>query len=255
MHQAHKTTKPLLQAEHLSVEFKRFKAVTDVSLTVDEGELLVIIGPNGAGKTTLMDLITGKTVPTEGRVLFDGHNITGKSPEIISSRYQIGRKFQNPNIFHSMTVYDNIEVALTGYNSIWSTLAFRRTGKVKAQIDDVLEKIKLADKRDIIASALSHGERQWLEIGMVIAQNPRLIILDEPTAGMTAAETYKTGEMIAQLLEDHTVIVVEHDMDFVRQVAKRVIVLHQGMLLAQGTFEEVEKDPHVISVYLKDDEE
>ena len=150
-------------------------------------------------------------------------------------------------------MYENIEVALRGFNTVFKALAFRRTAEVKEKIDRVLEMIKLSEKRNIIASSLSHGERQWLEIGMVIAQDPKLIILDEPTAGMTAAETYKTGEMIKELLADHTVMVVEHDMDFVKQVAQTVTVLHHGQLLAEGTFDEVEKDPRVIQVYLKDD--
>ena len=244
---------PLLRVEHLSVEFKKFKALTDVNLTVNKGEVRVVIGPNGAGKSTLMDLICGRTKPTSGKVFFDGVDITGKEPYDISAKYGIGRKFQNPNIFNMLTVYENIEVALRGYNTVFKALAFRRTAEVREKIDRVLEMIKLSEKRNIIASSLSHGERQWLEIGMVIAQDPKLIILDEPTAGMTAAETYKTGEMIKELLADHTVMVVEHDMDFVKQVAQTVTVLHHGQLLAEGTFDEVEKDPRVIQVYLKDD--
>ena len=248
-------SEPLLRVEKLSVEFKKFKALTDMDLTVNEGEVRVVIGPNGAGKSTLMDLITGKTKPTSGRVYFRGEDITGKEPHIIAEKYRIGRKFQNPNVFNMMTVYENIEVALSGYNTVFKSLFFRRTPKTREKTDEVLEKIKLSEKRDIIASSLSHGERQWLEIGMVMAQDPELIILDEPTAGMTAAETYKTGEMIKELSADHTIIVVEHDMDFVKQVAQIVTVLDQGKLLAEGTFDEIEKDPRVIQVYLKDDEE
>ena len=235
---------PLLRVEHLSVEFKKFKALTDVNLTVNKGEVRVVIGPNGAGKSTLMDLICGRTKPTSGKVFFDGVDITGKEPYDISAKYGIGRKFQNPNIFNMLTVYENIEVALRGFNTVLKAITFRRTPEVKEKIDRVLEMIKLSEKRNIIASSLSHGERQWLEIGMVIAQDPKLIILDEPTAGMTAAETYKTGEMIKELLAD---------MDFVKQVAQTVTVLHHGQLLAEGTFDEVEKDPRVIQVYLKDD--
>lgn len=165
---------PLLRVEHLSVEFKKFKALTDVNLTVNKGEVWVVIGPNGAGKSTLMDLICGRTKPTSGKVFFDGVDITGKEPYDISAKYGIGRKFQNPNIFNMLTVYENIEVALRGFNTVFKALAFRRTAEVKEKIDRVLEMIKLSEKRNIIASSLSHGERQWLEIGMVIAQDPKL---------------------------------------------------------------------------------
>lgn len=245
----------ILKVKNLSVEFNYFKALTDVSLSIREKELRVIIGPNGAGKTTLMDIITGKTKPTGGQILFDGVNITGKSASEISGKYQIGRKFQGPNVFDNMTVEKNIEVALEGFNGTLKSFFFRRTAGINGKIDKILQQISLADKREVVASDLSHGERQWLEIGMIIAQKPKLIILDEPTAGMTAEETHKTGEMIKTLLKDQTVIVVEHDMDFVKQVAETVTVLHQGMLLAEGSFQEVQKDPRVIEVYLKESDE
>lgn len=245
----------LLAVENLSVEFNKFIAVNNVSMTVEKGEMRVIIGPNGAGKTTLMDLVTGKTKPSSGRIHFDGQDITGKDASIISQKYGIGRKFQNPNVFDQLTVYENIEVALTGYTAVWKSFLYRRSGRNKERIGEVLNQIKLWEKRDLIAASISHGQRQWLEIGMVMAQDPKLIILDEPTAGMTAAETWKTGEMMLRLLDHHTVIVVEHDMAFVRQVAQKVTVMHQGALLAEGPFEKIEKDPRVIQVYLKDNEE
>jgi urea transport system ATP-binding protein len=243
----------LLEVKNLSVEFSGFKAINNVNLKIEEGEVRVLIGPNGAGKSTIADLITGKTKPTAGSVFFKGVDITGKSPDEIAGKYKIGRKFQGPNVFDNMTVYRNIEIALSGYTTVWKSLFYRRTTEIKKKIKALLEQIRLYEIRDVMATELSHGQRQWLEIGMVIAQNPSLIILDEPTAGMTAEETFKTGEMIKELLGEHTVIVVEHDMDFVRQIAQTVTVLHQGRVLAEGTFEEIEKDPQVIQVYLKDD--
>lgn len=245
--------KNILEVKNLSVEFNYFKALTEVNLSIKEREVRVIIGPNGAGKTTLMDLITGKTKPTNGNIIFDGIDITGKRSSEVSYKHKIGRKFQGPNLFDNMTVYENIEVSLEGYTSVKKSFFFRRTNEIKNKIDNILKQIDLYKQSNVIAADLSHGQRQWLEIGMVIAQNPKLIILDEPTAGMTAEETYKTGEMIKRLLNDHTVIVVEHDMDFVKQVAQTVTVLHQGMVLAEGNFEEIENNPKVIQVYLKED--
>lgn len=244
----------LLEVTDLSVEFGGFKAIEGVNIKIEEGEVRVIIGPNGAGKTTLMDLITGKTKPTRGTIMLNGYNITGKSPSEIASRYKIGRKFQGPNVFENMTVYDNIEISLNGYTSVIRSFFYKRNAEKKKTLKNILEKIQLYDSRNILANELSHGQRQWLEIGMVIAQNPKLIILDEPTAGMTTEETYNTGEMIKRLLGEHTVIVVEHDMDFVKQIAQTVTVLHQGVVLAQGTYDEIEKNPSVIQVYLKNDD-
>lgn len=245
--------KVLLEVKNLSVEFNGFKALTSVNMKIYDGELRVIIGPNGAGKTTFMDLVTGKSTPTSGKVIFDGRDITGKSTTEITRNYHIGRKFQGPNVFDNMTVKENIEIAAEGFNSLHSCVFFRKTKAFKDKVDEVLKKIDLYDYRHFFAGDLSHGQRQWLEIGMVVAQNPRLIILDEPTAGMTADETYKTGEMIKKLKGEHTLIVVEHDMDFVRQVAEYVTVLNYGKLLAEGTMEEVQKNEEVIAIYLKED--
>lgn len=245
--------KVLLDVQHLSVEFNGFKALTDISLKIYDGELRVIIGPNGAGKTTFMDLVTGKTKPTSGKIYFDGHDITGKSTTEITRHYRIGRKFQGPNVFDSMSVRENVEIAMEGYNSLGKCVFFHRNKAFYDRMNEILDLIDLTDYQDFMASELSHGQRQWLEIGMVVAQNPKLIILDEPTAGMTAVETYKTGEMIKKLKGKHTLIVVEHDMDFVRQVAEYVTVLNYGTLLAEGTMDEIEKNEEVIAVYLKDD--
>ena len=247
----------LLNIKHLSVDFKGFQVIKDISLEVKKGELRVIIGPNGAGKTTLMDMITGKTRPTYGSIAIDGHDITKKDPSVISSKYRIGRKFQGPNVFDNMTVYDNILMAVAGHNTVFKTMFFRKTNEIEAKVQEILGFINLYDVQEIMAVNLSHGQRQWLEIGMVIAQDPDLIVLDEPTAGMTASETYKTGELILRLKETgkHTMIVIEHDMDFIKQIAENVTVLCQGKFLAEGTFEEVSSNPQVIQVYLKDSDD
>ena len=245
--------KILLEVRQLSVEFNGFQALTDVNMKIHEGELHVIIGPNGAGKTTFMDLVTGKSIPTAGIVLFEGINITGKSTTEITRKYHIGRKFQGPNVFDNMTVEENIEIAMEGYNSMMRCVFFHKSASFMKKVSEILRLIDLYDYRHFMASDLSHGQRQWLEIGMVVAQNPKLIILDEPTAGMTADETFKTGEMIKRLKGEHTLIVVEHDMDFVRQVAEYVTVLNYGHVLAEGTMEEVQNNEEVIAVYLKED--
>ncbi len=244
--------KVLLDIQKLSVEFNGFQALTDVNMKIYDGELRVIIGPNGAGKTTFMDLVTGKTTPTHGRIVYDGTDITGKTTTEITGRYHIGRKFQGPNVFDNMTVRENIEIAMNGYSSLARCLWFRRDSAFSDKVKDILQQIDLEDYADFMACDLSHGQRQWLEIGMVIAQDPRLIILDEPTAGMTATETYKTGEMIKRMKGKHTLIVVEHDMDFVRQVAEYVTVLNYGKVLAEGTMDEITENPEVVAVYLKE---
>ena len=244
-----------LELQNVSVSFSGFLAVDQVSLTVDKGETRVIIGPNGAGKTTIIDMITGKTAPTSGKVLLDGADISGRNPHEIAGKYKVGRKFQGPNLFDYLTVYENIEVALAGHSSILKTFLYRKNRAIAEEIKTILDQINLYGKRDVISTSLSHGERQWLEMGMVIAQKPQLITLDEPTAGMTADETYKTGEMIKTMMKDKTVIVVEHDIDFVEQIAETVSVLHQGKVLAEGSFAEVKRNPKVVQVYLKDDDE
>jgi len=245
--------KVLLDVKSLSVEFNGFQAMTDVSMKIYEGELRVIIGPNGAGKTTFMDLVTGKSTPTSGRISFDGKNITGKSTTEITRNYHIGRKFQGPNVFDNMTVKENVEIAMEGYSTLPRCVFFHKNQAFKDRVNEILHTINLYEYRHFYASDLSHGQRQWLEIGMVVAQNPKLIFLDEPTAGMTADETYKTGELIKKLKGSHTLIVVEHDMDFVRQVAEYVTVLNYGKLLAEGTMEEVQANEEVVAIYLKED--
>lgn len=241
----------LLRTEGLSVCFSGFWALDGVDFSVEEGELRVVIGPNGAGKTTLMDLITGRTKPTKGEVVFGGSDITGKTPHEIARRYGIGRKFQGPNLFENMTALQNLELAAPCRGAAALTLFRRVPHDERLRAREVLGRIGLDGKRSLLACELSHGERQWLEIGMLMMQSPRLLILDEPTAGMTSEETRQTGELVRSLLKDHTVLAVEHDMEFVRQVAQTVTVLHMGRVLAEGPLSRIENDPEVVRVYLK----
>lgn len=243
----------ILEIKNIAVDFKGFRAVDEVSLSLKEGELRTIIGPNGAGKSTLIDLITSKTRSKSGKIIFRGKNITNRAPSEIAYVHGIGRKFQGPNVFGDMTVFENIEMALRGYNRIWKNIFYKRDQEMEEKMQGILALIGLGEKQDEVVACLSHGEKQWVEIGMVLAQDAKLIILDEPTTGMTADETYKTGEMIKGMLDRHTIIVSEHDMDFVRQVAQTVTVMNQGKILAEGSFEEIQNNPEVIRVYLKDD--
>ncbi|MDR2088330.1 MAG: ATP-binding cassette domain-containing protein [Clostridiales Family XIII bacterium] len=242
----------ILELMDVTVDFKGFLAVDAVSLSVGRGEVRTIIGPNGAGKSTLIDLITGKTRLKFGKIVFDGADITLRPPHEIAHAYGIGRKFQGPNTFFDMSVFDNLLLALRGSTGVGKSIFYRRTDDARGKIDDILRIIGLEDKKDTLVSALSYGEKQWVEIGMVLAQDAKLVILDEPTTGMTADETYKTGEMIRAMRKDRTIIVSEHDMDFVRQVAETVTVMNQGKILAEGTFEEIRQNPEVIRVYLKE---
>ncbi|MDQ0203201.1 urea ABC transporter ATP-binding protein UrtD [Pectinatus haikarae] len=244
-----------LELKNLTAEFNGFKAVDKINMVIEKGETRVIIGPNGAGKTTVIDMLTGKTKPADGEILLEGNNLAGKTPYEISDKYKIGRKFQGPNVFDNMTVYENLEVALSGHNKLLQTFFFRRTSTIKKRIYNILEKINLVTQKEMLPCFLSHGQRQWLEMGMILAQDPDIITLDEPAAGMTDDETYKTGEMIKEIMHDKTVIVVEHDMDFIKQIAKTVTVLNQGKILAEGTYDEISHNPEVIKVYLKTDDE
>lgn len=242
-----------LELKNLTVEFSGFRAVNEVNMTIEKGELRTLIGPNGAGKTTIIDMITGKTKPTYGSILLDGKNIAGKDAYEISDKFKVGRKFQGPNIFDYMTVEENVEVALSGYSSLLKTFTYRRKKNIQEKIDEILEQVNLKDEKEILPNYLSHGQRQWLEIGMVLAQNPEIITLDEPTAGMTADETYKTGELILNVMKDKTLIVVEHDIDFVKQISEKITVLSQGEILAEGSYDDITSNPEVVRVYLKTD--
>jgi len=240
----------LLYLEHLTVSFDGFKALNNLTLYVDPGELRCIIGPNGAGKTTMMDVITGKTRPDSGSAWF-GRNVDLlrlTEPEIAQAG--IGRKFQKPTVFEHLTVFDNLELALAGPKTFWTMLLARTTPDDLDRIDVVLELIGLKDARSVRAGTLSHGQKQWLEIGMLLMQQPELLLIDEPVAGMTPQETERTAELLLLLAGQHTVVVVEHDMEFVRSLASRVTVLHEGSVIAEGDMEAVQNDPRVIEVYL-----
>ncbi len=244
-----------LELNNLTVEFNGFRAVNEVNMTIEKGELRTLIGPNGAGKTTIIDMITGKTKPTYGSIMLDGDNIAGKDPYVISGKYKVGRKFQGPNVFDYMTVEENIEVALCGFCSLKKTFTYKRTPKIKEELSHIEEQINLKEERNMLPTYLSHGQRQWLEMGMLLAQKPEIITLDEPTSGMTADETYKTGEMILNVMKDKTLIVVEHDIDFVKQISDKITVLSAGEILAEGSYEEITSNPEVVRVYLKTDDD
>ncbi len=240
----------VLYLEKLTVSFDGFKALNALTLYVEPGELRCIIGPNGAGKTTMMDVITGKTRPDEGRARFgnDLDLLTMSEPEI--ARAGIGRKFQKPTVFEYLTVAENLELALAGPRSFWKVLRARLTAAGRDRMDSVLATIGLADRREAIAGALGHGHKQWLEIGMLLMQDPKLLLVDEPVAGMTPQEVERTAELLVSLAGAHSVVVVEHDMEFVRSIARNVTVLHEGSVLAEGTMDHVQNHQDVIDVYL-----
>ncbi|MCF7992281.1 MAG: urea ABC transporter ATP-binding protein UrtD [Thiohalocapsa sp.] len=240
----------ILYIEDLNVSFDGFKAIDNLNFYVDAGELRCVIGPNGAGKTTMMDIITGKTRPDSGTVYF-GQKIDLlrlSEPEI--AEIGIGRKFQKPTVFEHHTVFENLELAMAGDKRVLPTLFAKLSGAQKDRIDEVLATIGLAEHARRAAGALSHGQKQWLEIGMLLMQDPHLLLVDEPVAGMTHQEMDRTAELLLALEGKHSVVVVEHDMDFVRSIAKRVTVLHQGSVLAEGSMDEVQNDRRVVEVYL-----
>ncbi|MGS4944535.1 urea ABC transporter ATP-binding protein UrtD [Meridianimarinicoccus sp. RP-17] len=239
-----------LALDGVNRSFDGFKAINNLSLTVEKGELRAVIGPNGAGKTTMMDIITGKTRPDTGDVLWNQHIDLTRLDEAGTARLGIGRKFQKPTVFETQSVEDNIALALKDDRSVWATLFHRRSDADTARITELLDLVKLTDARDAMAGDLSHGQKQWLEIGMLLAQDPELLLVDEPAAGMTDAETMRTAELLRGIAGKHTVVVVEHDMDFVRALNCRVTVLHQGHVLAEGSLDHVSANPQVIEVYL-----
>jgi urea transport system ATP-binding protein len=241
----------MLWAENLTVSFDGFKALNDVTLLLDRGELRCIIGPNGAGKTTLMDVITGKTRPDSGSVYLESrlNNLTRLS-ECQIAGLGIGRKFQRPTVFQGHTVYENCELAMHGNKGVFYSLFARLTKAQRERIDEILATIGLSDQRERLAGLLAHGQKQWLEIGMLLAQNPKVLFIDEPVAGMTQPEMERTAELFRNLAGKHTVVVVEHDMEFVRSIARKVTVLHEGRVLAEGSMDVLQKDKRVIEVYL-----
>ncbi len=240
----------LLYLNGVTVSFDGFKALNELSLVVEEGELRTIIGPNGAGKTTMMDVVTGKTRPDSGEVFFRGSEDLTRLDEAEIANLGIGRKFQRPTVFENLTVVENLELALADSRGTWRTLFARLTPERRDRIAATLERIGLADNRAMPAGALSHGQKQWLEIGMLLIHDRRLLLLDEPVAGMTDRETEATAELIRSLAQDRTIVVVEHDMAFVRSLAAKVTVLHEGSVLAEGSVEHVQNHPRVIEVYL-----
>ena len=242
-------TKKVLEIENLTVSFDGFKALNNLNFNMDAGELRVIIGPNGAGKTTFLDIITGKVQPTQGRVLFQGRNLR-RIPEYQIARLGIGRKFQTPRVYLNLTVRENLDLVCNRNKNVLSTLFSRASSSERRNVASLLETVGLVAKGDLQANLLSHGEKQRLEIGMLVAQSPDLLLVDEPVAGLTDEETENVGKLLIALAESHSIIVIEHDMEFVRQIARKVTVLHEGSVLCEGSIEEVQNNPRVIEVYL-----
>jgi urea transport system ATP-binding protein len=241
----------ILYLDGVNVSFDGFKALRSLSLALEPGEMRAIIGPNGAGKTTMMDVITGKTRPDEGEVLFDSGRVDlTRFDEAAIAELGIGRKFQKPTVFESHTVADNVLLAMKGQRGPFSALFGARNRVGASEIDAVLERVRLITHRNRLAGALSHGQKQWLEIAMLLAQDPKLLLVDEPVAGMTDAETEATAELLKEINRDHSVIVVEHDMHFVRALQCRVTCLHEGSVLAEGSIDSVSSNERVIEVYL-----
>ena len=240
----------ILTVEGVTKTFDGFRAISDLNFYMDVGELRVIIGPNGAGKTSFLDLITGRTKPDIGKIEFGKDTDLTRLNEYQINRLGIGRKFQTPSVYVDHTVRENVLLSLQGSRSVWSALFSRVTPEQDDRIQEVLETIGLADKASSKAGLLAHGQKQWLEIGMLLAQNPKLLLVDEPAAGMTDEETAKTGELLIRLAGKHSIVVIEHDMVFVRQIARKVTVLHQGHVLCEGSVDEVQNDERVIEVYL-----
>jgi urea transport system ATP-binding protein len=246
-----KTTSAMLYINGVSVSFDGFRALNNLSFSVEPGEMRAIIGPNGAGKTTMMDVVTGKTRPDTGEVVFDGgvHDLTALDETQIAE-LGIGRKFQKPTVFNMHTVDDNLRLALKATRSTRGTLFWKDSSEERDRLDIILKTIRLTQLRSSVAGSLSHGQKQWLEIGMLLAQEPKLMLVDEPVAGMTDAETKQTADLLREINRDRTIVVVEHDMTFVRDLGVRVICLHEGSVLAEGTIDQVSENERVVEVYL-----
>ncbi|OLP62348.1 urea ABC transporter ATP-binding protein UrtD [Xaviernesmea oryzae] len=245
-----KITNSILYLDNVSVSFDGFRALNALSFVVEPGELRAIIGPNGAGKTTMMDIITGKTRPDQGEVYFDGAVDLTRKDEAEIAQLGIGRKFQKPTVFESHTVWDNLELALNRKRGVFSTLFYRLTAEDKARIEEILATVRLTARKDDYAANLSHGQKQWLEIGMLLAQEPKLLLVDEPVAGMTDAETSETALLLKDIAKTRSVVVVEHDMGFIRDLGVKVTCLAEGSVLAEGSIDFVSNDPKVIENYL-----
>ncbi len=239
----------VLAIEDLTVSFDGFKAVDNLTMYIDKNELRVVIGPNGAGKTTVLDLICGKTKSTSGSIKFRNTELTKLSEHEIV-RAGVGRKFQTPSIYENLSVYQNLEVSYPKGRGVWGSLFFKRSDAVISQVKKIADEIMLTDFLDIEAALLSHGQKQWLEIGMLLMQDPELLMLDEPVAGMSAKERDQTADLLNKICKNRSVIVIEHDMEFVKKIAHKVTVLHQGKILAEGAMDKVQEDEKVIEVYL-----
>jgi urea transport system ATP-binding protein len=239
----------VLAIEDLTVSFDGFKAVDGLNMYIDHNELHVVIGPNGAGKTTVLDLICGKTKSSSGSIKFKNRELT-KMPEHQIVRAGVGRKFQTPSIYENLTVYQNLEVSYPAGRSVWGSLTFKRTDEVIERVNKVAAEVLLTDLLQTEAALLSHGQKQWLEIGMLLMQDPELLMLDEPVAGMSAKERDQTADLLKRICQNRSMLVIEHDMEFVKQIAHKVTVLHQGKILAEGTMDKVQADEKVIEVYL-----
>jgi len=240
----------ILTLEGVDKSFDGFKAINDLTFYMDTGELRTIIGPNGAGKSTMLDLITGRTRPDRGKIEFGRDIDLTRLNEYQINRLGVGRKFQTPTVYVEHTVFENILLSLPGRRTVWETIFSRITPAQRERIDEVLDTVGLAAQSQRLAGELAHGQKQWLELGMLLAQDPKLLLVDEPAAGMTDEETVKTGELLLRLAGKHSIIVIEHDMTFVRQIARKVTVLHQGSVLCEGSVEEVQNDQKVVEVYL-----
>ncbi|MBD1551318.1 urea ABC transporter ATP-binding protein UrtD [Pseudomonas typographi] len=241
--------KPVLAVEGLTVSFDGFKAVDNLNLYLDRNEVRVVIGPNGAGKTTVLDLICGKTRATAGSIRFKDQELT-RLPEYKIVRAGVGRKFQNPSIYENLSVFENLEMSYPGGRKVLGALLFKRSAAVVQRVEQVAEEIFLAQWLHTEAGLLSHGQKQWLEIGMLLMQDPELLMLDEPVAGMSVNERAQTAELLGRISQNRSVLVIEHDMEFVKSIAHKVTVLHQGKVLAEGSMEAVQSNPKVIEVYL-----
>jgi len=250
IHAKPETHDTILYLDGVSVSFDGFKALNNLSFYVLAGELRAIIGPNGAGKTTMMDVVTGKTRPDTGKVFFNGGTDLTRLGEARIANLGIGRKFQKPTVFENQAVIENLELALKGNRRVFESLFFKLSAEQKDRIDEVLGIINLTDIRNNQAGSLSHGQKQWLEIGMLLMQDPELLLVDEPAAGMTDSETEQTAVLLKEIAKSHSVVVVAHDMEFVRALDCRVTVLHEGAMLAEGSLDLVQSDPKVIEVYL-----
>ena len=254
----HIDNSPVLYLDGISVSFDGFKALNNLSMTIEKGEMRAIIGPNGAGKTTMMDVITGKTRPDDGTIRFSSSAEGQKNVDYDLTQYDeadvanlgVGRKFQKPSVIESLTIFENLEMSLKGGRSIWQSLFYKLSPEQKLKLDEILVLIDMSEKADDLAGNLSHGQKQWLEIGMLLGQEPELLLIDEPAAGMTDEETMKTAELFKTLAKSHSLMVVEHDMDFIEALGCKVTVLNEGSVLAEGTLQEVKANEDVVEKYL-----